>query len=242
MELHRFFLPEGGIAADTVVFSAEQSHQIRSVLRLRPGAQVIALDGSGMELVVRLDEVADRVTGVVEDRQTSQAEPRTRVVLYCSLLKAAKFETILQKGTEIGVAAFVPVHTARSILPELSASKQRRYETVVREAAEQSRRGLLPCVAPTLSFAEAVRDAVADGPGVLLWEEESSRRLRDLTLGPAGTVSLLVGPEGGLTVEEAELARQAGATSVTLGPRVLRAETAAVVGAALVLARLGDFG
>lgn len=221
-------------------FPAEQSHQVRSVLRLRPGETVVVLDGSGQEMLVRLSDVGWEVVGAIEERRPNQSEPAANLVLYQGLLKGAKLDLVLQKGTEIGVAAFVPVSTARSVPEGTSETKQMRYQVIVREAAEQSGRGTIPQVQSAISFRNAL--AAAEGTLIVPWEQETAVHLQDVPLTKGETVSLFIGPEGGFTREEAEVARGSGAHLVTLGRRILRAETAAIVASALVLARLGELG
>lgn len=241
--LHRFFLPADILLSGHVNFPPEQSRQIRSVLRLRRGDRVIVLDGAGTELVVRLEDLNGEVSGTIVERARNDAEPSVVVTLYQGLLKGAKLELVLQKCTEIGVARFVPTIMERSVPAEPGPSRQRRYDAIVREAAEQSRRGCLPSVAPALPYAEALREAASRGPIVLLWEDEQSKHLRDTLTAPSSlSISLFVGPEGGLSEHEVMQARDVGAQIVTLGPRVLRAETAAIAGSALLLAHLGSFG
>jgi 16S rRNA (uracil1498-N3)-methyltransferase len=202
---------------------------------------VVALDDTGAELVVRLTQTGERVSGEIEESRLNEAEPATSVVLYQGLLKAAKLELVLQKCTELGVAGFVPVLAARSVPSEPATARRRRFETVVREASEQSHRGKLPTVSAARSYEDALRAATSSGPVILLWEGETGRHLRELPH-LTGVIGLFVGPEGGFTPDEAAQARLAGAHVVTLGPRILRAETAAIVGSALVLARHDDLG
>lgn len=241
---HRFFLPSeafvhpNGEPSAFIRFLPEQARQMRKVLRLREGDRVIALDGLGNEYVVRLKSVADDAAhGIAEARRRNEAEPRTTLSLYMGTLKAVKLELVLQKCTEIGVSRFVPVITARSVATEPSSSRQRRFQTIVREASEQSRRGLVPTVCAQLPFSEALQEASADGPIIFLWEEQEGPHLGMMIGAIHGPrVSLFVGPEGGFTPDEAERALKAHATMATLGRRILRAETAAIVGSALLLA------
>ena len=242
MTLHRFFVPPDCITGERVVFPPDQAHQIRKVLRLRTGDRVIALDGSGAELTVRLEHMGTEIVGAVEERGQNQAEPAACVVLYQGLLKGAKFELVLQKCTEIGVSRFVPVTSARSIPSEPSSARQQRFETIVREAAEQSGRGRLPAVSAARPFSSAIQDAVVEGAALLLWEDEKIARLRDVVEPSSAAIGLFVGPEGGFTQREAELASEAGARVAGLGSRILRSETAAMVASTLVLARLGELG
>jgi 16S rRNA (uracil1498-N3)-methyltransferase len=169
-------------------------------------------------------------------------EPDVRLVLYQALIKGQRFDWVLEKGTEVGVSSFVPVVSSRSVVrpAEASASRLERWQRIVTEAAEQSGRSRLPQVSPPVTFA----DALASAPGLRLlpWEGEHDITLREaLTAeGPPEAVSLFIGPEGGFPTEEVEMARQQGVRTVSLGPRILRAETAGIVAAALVLHELGE--
>jgi len=238
--LHRFFLPARCFAADRVEFPAEAAHQIRRVLRLGAGDRIIALDGSGDEYVVRLDGDAP-LTGTVESRRHNESEPALQLTLYVGLLKAAKLELVLQKGTEVGVARFVPVETARSVAREPGAARHARREAIIREAAEQSGRGRVPKLAATMALADAIDEAVAGGRAILLWERENAAQLGEMAPPVNEPFSLFVGPEGGFADDEVALARGSGVVTASLGRRILRAETAAIVAPALVLLRRADY-
>ncbi len=251
---HRFFLPAGALDTEPIRFPPELAHQIRRVLRLTTGDQAIVLDGSGWEQVVRLTVSTTDVSGIVEERRRNQAEPSLRLTLYQGLLKAAKFEIVLQKCTEIGVSRFVPIQTTRCVATEPGSARQRRFEAIVREAAEQCGRGRLPAIDEPLSFTEALDGAAAEGPVLFLWEEERAASLSvELESLRTDRAALFIGPEGGFTAAEAAKAQTAGARIVTLGPRILRAETAAISASALGLltpsatypynrAQIGDIG
>lgn len=237
MTLHRFFLPPECFEPRHVTFPDHTAHQMRRVLRLRSGDQAIVLDGSGKEYVVRLTISAEAVEGTIEHEQENTTEPPIQLTLYQGLLKGAKFELVLQKCTELGVARFVPVNTARSVAAEPGEARLHRFEAIVREAAEQSGRGRIPQVGAPETFGSALRMAMANGPSIMLYEEEEDRRLTDVPILAATPreISVFVGPEGGFAPEEADAAVGAGAELVTLGPRILRAETAAIAGTALLL-------
>jgi 16S rRNA (uracil1498-N3)-methyltransferase len=241
--VHRFFLAPHQFVADRVIFPSEVSRQIERVLRLRSGDEVIALDGLGNECVVRLDKVSGGATGDTIVRRRNESEPRILLHLYQGVLKSSKLELVLQKGTEVGVSCFVPVQSARSVAAEPGQTRHRRFDTIVREAAEQSGRGLVPKVNAPRLFTEAIREASERGPILIAWEEERSSNLADCPEAPPGsTVSLFIGPEGGFSQSEVTEAREHGARAITFGPRILRAETAGIVGAALVLAKYGEMG
>lgn len=246
---HRFFLSPGAISGDNVTFDPAATHQLRNVLRLRPGAKVIVLDDSGLEYEVTLTTLErDTAVGRVRARQMAQTEPHVSLTLYQSTIKGDRFEWVLQKGTELGVSRFVPMSTERAIQrdPKRLEGKRARWERIIREAAEQSRRGRLPRLSPHTAYAEACRESTETHDLVLLpWVEAPSvglaAALRTFP-SPVNSIALMVGPEGGFATKEAALAQECGIRLVTLGPRILRAETAGVVASAIVLSELGEMG
>jgi 16S rRNA (uracil1498-N3)-methyltransferase len=238
---HRFFVPPERISGHRVLFSAEQAHQLARVLRLRRGAQVRVFDGIGLvDRVVEVVHLGSAAEGRVVGQTPQASEPLTRLVAYPALVPRDKFESVLQKLVEVGVSAVAPVSTARSLVRQPPDEQRRqRWQAIMREAAEQSGRGIIPALRPTLPLADALCAAVAEGPALLAYEGESTLSLAEAlsTLGePApAAVSLFVGPEGGYSVEEVAVARSVGVRLVSLGPRVLRTETASPIFAALVL-------
>jgi 16S rRNA (uracil1498-N3)-methyltransferase len=198
------------------------------VLRLRDGDRLVLLTGDGAELHC----VLDGADCVVEERRPALGEPTHRLTVVQALLKGDGLEQVVQRGTEIGVAAFRLVITERCIARELSERKLERLRAVARESAEQSERGIVPEVAAPVPLAEALRHGT-----VLLFERETRMRLGQLDP-PA---SVIVGPEGGFSSAEVEAARAAGVTVAGLGPRILRAPTVAPAVAAMILSRTGDF-
>jgi 16S rRNA (uracil1498-N3)-methyltransferase len=234
----RFFVTESLGGATVTLADPALVHQIGAVLRLRPGDAVLLLDGGGDEVIVRLDAVERKlVTGTVESRRAGAAEPRTRVTLYVALLRGERFEWVLQKATELGAAAFVPVQFRHSLADRADEKKLERWRRIIREAAEQSCRALLPPLSAPVSFNQA---CAAAGPGLLLYEG-AAPPLRD-ALGAARPValSLFTGPEGGIAEEELTTAERHGIMSVSLGPRILRAETAPIAALSAVLYHHGD--
>jgi 16S rRNA (uracil1498-N3)-methyltransferase len=244
--MHRFFITPDQRRGLLVHFDGEQAHQMRRVLRLRPGDRVVALDGQGSQYDVALEEVSNsRAAGRVVAQTAATGEPRVRLTLFQSLLQRDKFEWVLQKGTEIGVAAFVPVITRRSLVREgdVGENKLARWRRIIKEAAEQSGRGALPSLVGPLPFAAAL-PAQGHDRALIAWEGEAQRTVRDALGGARDVtnVALFIGPEGGYEAEEIDEAASHGAVSISFGRRILRTETAAVVGAALVLYELGEMG
>jgi len=217
-------------------FAPEQEHQIRRVLRLRAGDRVRVFDGvEPIDHVLELTDDGWQAVG-----QCAQApEPRTRLIAYPALLQRDKFETVLQKLTELGVAEIVPLLTERCLVRAApDEARLARWRAIVREATEQCGRGRVPTVHGARQFGDAL--ARAEGAVLLAYEAERITDLRVALAQRPTTVSLIVGPEGGFSATEVDLARKRGACVVTLGGRTLRAETASAVLAALVLYELGD--
>ncbi len=243
--MQRFFIPSDWIAGDTVRLCGVPAHQIRVVLRMHAGARVIVLDGSGWEYEIELNEVGAReVRGVVVEKRSATAEPRAQVTVYLSLLKKDRFEWALQKCTEIGAAQFVPIHCTRTVIPlqNVSEKKRARWQRIITEAAEQCGRGRVPSLEAPRPFAEALAELPRYDRALIPWVGERTEALSAALADSARSVALFVGPEGGFTPQEVSAANEAGALGVTLGPRVLRAETAAVVAVTLTLAALGELG
>jgi 16S rRNA (uracil1498-N3)-methyltransferase len=236
---HRLFVSGDQLRGDAVSFSTEQWHQLHTVLRLRIGDNVGIFDG--IDPVDRRVELVGPAAGRVVGVQPQPPEPRTRLIAYPALLQRDKFETVLQKLTEIGVAAIVPVLTARALVRQPpDEGRQARWRAILREATEQCRRGVVPELLPALDFSQALARAAGEGFVVLAYEDERRGTVREALDGAPRTVSIFVGPEGGYTPEEVSMASEGGARLVTLGPRVLRTETASPLLAALVLYELGD--
>lgn len=239
--LRRFFVDADVLGGEQVVIGGDLAHRLARVLRYRAGDQVVLTSGEAREYVVRLDAISPKsVQGTVVSERAAPEEPSVEVVLYQSLVRPNRFDFALEKGTEIGVARFVPVICERTqVQEEPGAGRAERWRRVIVEAAEQCGRGRLPEVGPTLTFTEALRDA--PGTRIVPWEGERAMGLgaylRSLPEDPAA-VSIFIGPEGGYTDEEVALVRESGAALVTLGRRVLRSETAATVTCGIVLHEL----
>ena len=206
--------------------------QLKKVLRAKEGDKFWLFDGSGLEFLGQLIELsASQVKFLIIDRRQGVAEADSQVVLYQSLVKADKFEWILQKATELGVAAIVPVVSARSIVRQVTPAKMKRYQEILKEATEQCGGAIIPELSLPVGFAEAVKHA-AKQPGIKLiaWEKES-----EAALVGGKDVCIFIGPEGGFTEEEIAAACEAGIKPVSLGKRILRAETAAIATLAKLL-------
>ena len=245
--MYRFFIPSECIADAQVTLGGSVAHRVRDVLHLGPGDHILVLDNSGWAWEVTLQEVGpEQVVGEVVRRTLAQGEPRTKITLYQGMLEDCRFESVLRIGTELGIVEFVPLLSDRAIIADLKAvnSKRGRWQRIMREAAERAQRGQLPSLEPAMLFPQACERAQQQGGLALIpWKGEHSLSLRSVLTGQEKRpfiISLFVGPEGGFTAEEAELAQYYGIQPVTLGPRILRAETAGLIAAAAILYELGD--
>jgi 16S rRNA (uracil1498-N3)-methyltransferase len=215
---------------------------------MKNGDQVIVLDGQGFEYLVSISIDFDRmyVEGEILKRSLAEAEPKTEISLCFGLSNREKTEFILQKGTEIGVSVFFPFVSSRTLIKTASLEKKRiqRWERIIQEAAEQSRRGRCPILNQILSLKACCEEVVPTHQlSLAAWENEapSQTTLSNLLDGfDSRAIALFIGPEGGFSENEIEHLVSAGAHSISLGKRILRMETAALIFPALVLYELED--
>lgn len=238
---HRFFVDAITFAAMTTTDS-DLVHQWSRVLRLRVGQNLLLLDGAGKSAVVCLTQLtAKHASWQVVAVGETIGEPRLQLTLAVALIRAERFEWLLQKATEIGVCAIVPVIADRSVsVGDVSATKRVRWQRIIREAAEQSGRAIVPQLAPPVALTD-VRVPVA---AQVYWchEVTGTPPLRRLLCDVTRPVWLISGPEGSFSRNElAWLERQSTWQAVGLGARILRAETAPLVAATMLLAQAGDF-
>jgi 16S rRNA (uracil1498-N3)-methyltransferase len=226
--LHRFFVAPSDAAGERFALPTSIERQVRGVLRLRDGDRIVLLTGDGSEATFRLEHGAC----VLEERRPAAGEPRHRLTVVQALLKGDALEAVVQHGTEVGVSVVRLVVTERSVARELSPRRLERLRAIAREAAEQSERGVVPEVHAPIPL----RESLVAG-SVLLLERHDDRRLSDMEP-PAAVV---VGPEGGFSPSEVQMATDAGVVLAGLGPRILRSETVAVAAAAVILSRTRDF-
>ena len=239
--MNSFFVAGSWQIGDEIVLGTTQAHQIYQMLHLRPQQNIILLDNRGLAYQMSLTHIHKReVRGRVTALFPASGEPTTHLTLYQGLLKADKFEWVLQKGTEVGVSRFVPVVTERTVVTEVSPNKQARWERILTEAAEQAGRGRVPELLAPLSFREALNSIPPTTLALIPWENETHTTLTAAATRAISTIALFIGPEGGWSASEIEAGRVGGCIPITLGRRILRAETAAVVAAALVLYQQGD--
>ena len=224
---HRFFIDADLTAGTTVALSHDEQHHAR-VVRVRDGEEVEVFNGRGASYVAKYTSDGLQVAGAAPDR-----EARVAIHLAMSIINLDKFDIVLQKATELGVRSIIPLITDRvEIRAERYRGKAERWRKIVFEAVKQSGRSVIPVVEEPQPIDEIVK---RDGAKIV-FDADAGIEPQQLV----DTATLFIGPEGGWSERELQLAREHGCAFERLGIRRLRAETAAIVATALIAARAGD--
>lgn len=225
MKIHRFIIKDLVFTETLHISDREIVHQARTVLKLREGETIAVCDGRGMEAVGSVS-VADKDSLVVALGAPYRvaAEPEAQVTLYAAVVKRDNFELIVQKAVEVGATRIVPLITRRTIKTGIHRA---RLETIMREAAEQSGRGILPEITDPIEFADALAELPRDTRGFFC--NNGGTAASGITSIDQRQRAIFIGPEGGWDDSEVAAAAAAGLTTIGFGTLVLRAETAAVI-------------
>jgi 16S rRNA (uracil1498-N3)-methyltransferase len=243
----RFFVEGVHAVGDLVAFAPDDAHKLATVLRKRSGDRVQVIDSGGVAFGATVDVAVRagrdvRVRATLDERlDRGDVEAALRVTIAQAVPKGQKMDLVVEKATELGAHAIVPVRSARVVGHDTSAGKVERWRRIAKSAAQQSGRVRVPDVADVHDW-QALLATFAEYDRVYVpWELAEPAPLRavfERDLADAATVLVVIGPEGGFSADEVERARGAGATAISLGRRILRTETAAlVVLAALLYAR-----
>ncbi|MBA3570942.1 MAG: 16S rRNA (uracil(1498)-N(3))-methyltransferase [Pyrinomonadaceae bacterium] len=247
----RFYAPPYAFSSDlkSLTLQAGEARHLREVLRLRPGDPVHVFDGAGKEFDCSIEESHKDTARLKVLAEVAPARPESplQLTLAVALLKSDKFDLVVQKATELGVARVVPVATKLAdirLRDDSDANKRvTRWQRIALEASKQSGRALVPEVTHPICFAELVQATDATGLLKLMFSEREGQSLlemKDILDANQQQVTALVGSEGGWTDEEISLARDNNWGLVTLGGRTLRAETAAIAVTVLLQHLSGD--
>ena len=243
--MRNFYVPPHNILADTILLVDEERHHIVNVLRLQPDDRIRIFDGQGNEYLAVIQHCKRDavVAAILEHRYIPPSTPQ--VTLFQGLPKFDKFDAIVQKTTELGVNRIVPVICQRSVprmKRETAQKRVIRWRRIAHEASKQCGRAYIPIVQDVTELVTCLENLNCD-LCIILWEEEHQRGLKSVLQHlDAKSVGLFIGPEGGFTSEEVDAVIAAGGIPVTLGSYILRTETAAIVGLALILYELGRLG
>ncbi len=239
----RFFVDPDVFDRDTMVLSGENAQHAK-VLRLKEGEIVLVCDGQGQECVCRVSQTAPETVLSVEDRRSSVSEPVVDVSVYVAFPKADKLEHVIQKATELGAREIIAFPSSRCVSrPDEKSLKKKleRWQKIALSAAQQSGRGRIPQVLVLNSFSAALSRAAQSDRALLFYENEDAYTLKMALEGSYRTVSLMVGPEGGLEETEVSQAQEAGLKICSLGKRILRCETAPLCALSAVMYDAGEF-
>lgn len=238
----RFFVEE--IPQGEYFLGGEDGRHIARSLRMRPGEELTLCDGRGNDYpCVVLSCQGEGATVQVGEPVPTRSEPRTQVTVCQCLAKGDKMETVTQKAVELGAVEIWPVESARCVVKldgKSAGKKTARLQKIAREAAMQSGRGIIPPVREPVSFKQALETAAGQGE-VLFFYERGEDSLKQALEGAGERLFIFVGPEGGFAPEEAALAQSLGARLLTLGPRILRTETAPLAALSAILYQKGDW-
>jgi 16S rRNA (uracil1498-N3)-methyltransferase len=250
MTRRRFYAPRPAFSPDekSVVLDADETLHLRDVLRLHPGDEVFVFDGTGREFSCAVAAVARNSSDltVLSEIEPSRSESRLNFSLGVALLKHEKFDLVVQKATELGVNRIIPVTSDRAdVRPrsdEQAGKRVSRWQRIALEAAKQSGRARVPEVAAPISSAEFMKDKAGADLALMFAERagQSLGKVCESFSNPPANLVALIGPEGGWTDAEIETAGEGGWRIVTLGGRIMRAETAAIAITALLQHRFGD--
>ncbi|MGI6372829.1 MAG: 16S rRNA (uracil(1498)-N(3))-methyltransferase [Caldicoprobacterales bacterium] len=250
--MSRYFIDAAHIVDSHIEITGEDAGHILRVLRYEPGDSIILCDGAGLDYpAVIIETGKDRLIARLGDGYPSKGEPDAKVVLYQGIPKSSKMDIIIQKCVELGIHSIIPLNTSRTVV-NLSEAKKihkrvERWQKIAREAAKQSNRGMIPQIGFPVDFSDLVTSA-AHPIKLIPWEGEVNLGLKcyfdkhknDIYKEDRTEIGVIIGPEGGLSYEEIDLAKKCGWVTVTLGPRILRTETAGIAALAVIMSYMGE--
>ncbi len=245
--MHRFFTENKIDEVGHIEIQGSDVKHARDALRMASGDKLeIVVEGKAYLCAIKEITKNLMVAGVIKPLEGSH-ESSISINLFQGLPKSSKMETILQKATELGVSSFYPLITSRTVV-RLRDDKQQdkkleRWESVVQEAAKQSKRDVIPRVHPVVQMGE-LGELLKEGLTIVPYEASDEHGIKEIlrSLETPKRVNIVIGPEGGFEEEEIDLLENLGAKIVSLGPRILRTETAGIVASAIVQYEYGDLG
>jgi len=254
--MSRFFVKTDPVDLQNgkIIITGEDVKHIANVLRASAGDEIILCDGLGTDYYAVIEHISKQsIETSIKASKPNTTEPPLNITVFQGIPKGDKMDFIIQKCVELGVKRIVPVMTARSVVrfgnSRDAASKAARWNRIALEAAKQCDRGVVPVVDEPVGFDAALKLAEGFGLRLFPYEEERNSSLRDVlkkysdtAAGTPESAAIMIGPEGGFERSEADKAIGAGFISVTLGPRILRTETAGLATSAIVMYELGDMG
>jgi 16S rRNA (uracil1498-N3)-methyltransferase len=244
--MSRYFVNNSQINENNIIISGEDYQHLKKVLRTEKG-DIVTVCCDGYDYTAEIAQISsDRISSIIIDKKKNITESSLKVTLFQGLPKADKMELIVQKCIELGVNEIIPVITDRSVskinTDRDAQNKVSRWQKIALEAAKQCNRGVIPKIGMPIKFIEAVNLASKKDLSIIPYEKENTTGFRDVVSKCSGikTSSIFIGPEGGFTEQEIQSADSNGIKKITLGPRILRTETAGIVALSLMMYELGD--
>lgn len=243
--MRRFFIDTPLLAEMSI--QGQDAHHMSRVLRLPVGDQIIVVAPDGSAATAEISSITvDKVVLALKETVSEDKEAPVNVYLAQGLPKSDKMDYIVQKAVELGVKAIYPMEAEHCVVqydPGKKNTRRERWQKIAVEAAKQCGRTVVPAVAPIASVADILANLDADTVVLMLYEGQATQGLKQaLAEHPGGNYLLLVGPEGGFSPQEVSLCSNHGACIITIGPRILRTETAALAGISIVMYEYGDLG
>ncbi|KMT21645.1 16S rRNA (uracil(1498)-N(3))-methyltransferase [Clostridium cylindrosporum] len=247
--MHKFFVPKENINDDNILITGDDVKHIGKVLRLKLNETINISDGSGVEYICSINTIDKKeVSCRIIEKFENATESPIKITLFQGLPKSQKMDLIVQKGVEIGISEVRAVITNRVVVKTEArdiSNKIERWNKISKEAAKQSGRGVILDISEPVSFKDAIDSLDEFDLAVMPYENQEGVGLKRILTekgSEAKNIAIFIGPEGGFEEEEVEYAKEKGVYPVTLGPRILRTETAGFVASTIILYELGDMG
>lgn len=242
----RFFVTQEQICGEQIFLEPADAQHVSRVLRMRPGEEITVCCSNGQAYLCALEQVGKtEVSARILSQEVFDNEPTAFVTVYAGLSKGDRFDYLIQKCVECGVSHIVPFtsqHCVVRLEPRDYEKKQQRYARIALEASKQCQRSRAVTVGPIVSFDDAVQAAAQADCGLFLYEKEQQKSLSTVLRNAGGSgFAVVTGPEGGFSEKEALLAQQVGLHCVSIGPRILRCETAPVAAVCAIMYQTGNF-
>ncbi len=247
--MRHFFIDPSPVINSLVAIQRSEAHHIKNVLRLKPGDRIMLFDGTGFEYEAVIRKIStEKIDVEIHSKVRAALQSGVQITVAQAFLKEKKMDDLVRKLCELGVARWIPFFSRRSIArPDARrlAGRSRRWHRIATEALKQCRRIDLPEIAGALSFEEVLDFSKTCDLNIVFWENEAGPLRSGIESGakdPLKRILMMLGPEGGFTQQEIEMAENSGFVVAGLGPRILRAETATIAAVSLVQYLFGDMG
>lgn len=239
--MRRFYTDFKNLSGDRLTFSPEESNHISRVLRLEAGEEIIVCAGNGIDYICQLTECGKACSAKIVSEQKNLSETDCELVLFQSIIKNEKMDYAVQKATEIGISRIVPFTSERTVVRIDGKARQKaeHWQKIAIEACKQCGRAKFPIVEEPCSFKEAIDKLNSYEQKIIAYEDEKTQSISSAVT-KTSSCAYIIGPEGGFAEKEHKMLILSGAKSVSLGKRILRAETAAIVCGTLILSLMGE--